>query len=127
MQERIERWLSFWLAKPIAWAIFTAWLALKYSWVGAGWCVRRLYEHWRAWRGNNGVSGAPIIHDKLPVAAPTKRASRREVARKGGGSMSSRSAVFSGSARTLARDRQVWDWALRSGPPGACWWMVTSG
>jgi hypothetical protein len=79
MQERIERWLCYWVAKPISWAIFGIWLALKYGWFRAAWCVNRLREKW----AKRQINGKPAVHDEKPIAVPPKRASRREVAKKG--------------------------------------------
>jgi hypothetical protein len=74
MQERIERWLCYWVAKPISWAIFGFWLALKYGWFRAAWCVDRLRERW----AKRQIESKPVVRTELPIVPPTKRA-RREV------------------------------------------------
>jgi hypothetical protein len=78
MQQRVERWLSYWVAKPTSWVIFGIWLAVKYSWIGAAWCVKRLREKWAQRQG----ASKPMVLVELPIPAPSKRARRQEVARK---------------------------------------------
>jgi hypothetical protein len=82
MQERMERWLGYWIAKPISWSIYGIWLALKYGWRGVAWSVNRCRERWKAWRAKRQIDDKSIVHTERPTAVPAKRASRREVARK---------------------------------------------
>ena len=82
MQERIERWLAFYVAKPIAWAIFGVWLAVKYAWFGVAWCVNWLREKWVAWRAKRQAGDKPTVHAQLPFTAPTRRGGKREALRK---------------------------------------------
>ena len=82
MQERIERWLAFWLARPISWAVFGFWLALKYGWFGAAWCVNRLRARWAARRAKRQADDKAIVHAQLPFTAPTRRGGKREALRK---------------------------------------------
>ena len=82
MQKRIERWLTYWLAKPISWAVFGLWLAVKYGWFGAAWCVNQVRERWTTWRAKRQAEDKPAIYAELPFAAPTRRASKREAFRK---------------------------------------------
>lgn len=77
MQERIEIWLAFWVAKPSAWAIFGIWLALKYAWLGAAWCVNRASEKWAAWRAKRNDADKPVVIDDCPIDVPTKRVKRQ--------------------------------------------------
>jgi hypothetical protein len=80
MQERIERWLTFWVAKPIAWAIVGLWLALKYTWVGVAWCASRVRERWMVWRAKPAINGVPVAHAGPTNPAPTRRSSKRQAA-----------------------------------------------
>ena len=80
MQERIERWLSYWVAKPISWVIFGIWLALKYTWLGCAWCVNRIRERWNNWRVKAPINGTPVVHAGLPIVVPAKRGSKRQAA-----------------------------------------------
>jgi hypothetical protein len=77
MQQRVERWLCYWIAKPTSWAIFEIWLTVKHSWFGAAWCVKRLLEKWT----KRQTVDKPVVHAELPNARPTKRARRPEVVR----------------------------------------------
>ena len=72
MQERVEKWLCYWMAKPMSWAIFGIWLALKYAWIGCAWCGHKLRERWKMWR----AKGNAVIHPD----SPTKRANNRQAA-----------------------------------------------
>jgi hypothetical protein len=78
MQQRVERWLSYWVAKPTSWAIFGIWLAVKYGWFGIAWYLNRLREKWT----KRETNGKPAVLAELPIAVPTRRANKREVARK---------------------------------------------
>lgn len=77
MQERVERWLSYWITKPMSWVIFWLWLALKHSWLGAMWCVTKLRERWTAWRAKRAINGSA----QVPFVA-LKRPNKREAAQK---------------------------------------------
>jgi hypothetical protein len=76
MQQRVERWLCYWIAKPTSWVIFGIWLAVKYGWLGIAWCVNRLREKW----AKRQTANKPVVLAELPIVAPSKRAGRREVA-----------------------------------------------
>jgi hypothetical protein len=78
MQQRVERWLSYWVAKPTSWAIFGVWLAVKYCWIVAILCINRLRDNWAQRQGAN----KPVVLAELPIVAPSKRAGGREVIRK---------------------------------------------
>ena len=73
MQERVERWLSYWVAKPIAWAIFWIWIGLKYSWFGIVWCTNKVREKWTVWRAKRTINGTT-------VEVPVKRTGKRQAA-----------------------------------------------
>lgn len=79
MQERIERWFSYWTAKPLSWAIFGIWLALRFTWLVAMWCVCRLHERWAVWWAK-GKSDEKPVQAGLTIAVPTKRTTRGEAA-----------------------------------------------
>ena len=81
MQERVERWLNYWLAMPISWLIFWLWVALKYAWLRAAWCAIKLREKWAAWCAKSKTSGTSAAPAQLPFVA-LKRGSKREVAQK---------------------------------------------
>ena len=82
MQERIERWLTFYVAKPISWAIFGLWIAVKHGWIGVVWCVNRVRERWTTWRAKRRADDEPIVHAQQPFTAPTRRGGKREALRK---------------------------------------------
>ncbi len=69
MQERVEKWLCYWVAKPISWTIYGVWVAIKYAYAGGARKFSELRERWTAWRAKG----------QLPISPTTKRASRREV------------------------------------------------
>ena len=96
MRENVERWLNFWVSKPLSWVIFGLWLVLVYTWIGVVWCAGKVREKWTAWR-TKGVPRdnppaqlvpaeplhvAPSAHAELPIAEPTKRASKRQALQK---------------------------------------------
>ena len=82
MQERIERCLTYWLAKPISWAILGILVAIRYGWLGTRWCVNRLREKWTAWWAKRKSDDTPVVQAGLTIAGPTTRAHRREAATK---------------------------------------------
>ena len=93
MRENVERWLNFWVSKPLSWVIFGLWLVLVYTWIGVVWCAGKVREKWTAWRtkseprDNPAAQLAPAdvaqaAHVELPIAEPTKRASKRQAVQK---------------------------------------------
>jgi hypothetical protein len=90
MREKVERWLNFWVSKPLSWVIFGLWLVLVYTWIGVVWCAGKVREKWTAWRTQrrpdeqlaNPDHVAQAAHTESPIAEPAKRASKRQAVQK---------------------------------------------
>jgi hypothetical protein len=80
MRECVERWLTFWAAKPISWAIFAVWIAIKCTWFGGAWSARKARDKWTAWRNKSAINGAPVVCTQPPIPVTSKRGSKRQAA-----------------------------------------------
>ena len=80
MQESMERWLNYWVAKPTSWTIFGLWTAVKYTWFGIVWLAIWLHEQWTAWRSKSETPADPVLTTEPQILAPTKRSTKRQAA-----------------------------------------------
>ncbi len=80
MQPKLESWLSYCVAKPIAWAIFGLWIAVLHTWFAGCWCARKAREKWAARRTKREINGSNVGSTVPSIPLPSKRGNKRQAA-----------------------------------------------
>ncbi len=78
MQKRIEKWVHYGLAKPLAWLLYWLWLLTKHAYISGSWAIGRLRHHWRVWRTTRAARNK--VPTTLAFTASSRRATKNEAA-----------------------------------------------
>ncbi len=70
---QIEKFLSYTIAKPLAWLLYALWLAVKFSWRCIVWCARKTRERCsKLW-----TRARATARTKLPLSTHLKDSTKR--------------------------------------------------